>query len=43
MMMPQTLYNWLGPDAERIWQEYLIEQAARDAEALRHMAEANDE
>ena len=38
-----SAYHWLGADAERIMEAYLIEQAERDAEAMRHLAEAVDE
>lgn len=38
-----TPFHWLGADAERIMEAYLIEQAAREAEAMRHLAEQIEE
>lgn len=40
--MTDRLTFYLGPDAERVWAEYL-RQVEADAEALRHREEANDE
>lgn len=37
-----NLYQWLGADADSVWRDY-AEQAERDAEAMRHLAEAVDE
>lgn len=40
--MIERLTFWLGEDADAIWQAHL-EVVERDAEAMRHMDEANDE
>lgn len=43
-----NIYHWFGRDAASVWQDYQtelrkrIEQAERDAEAMRHLAEAVD-
>lgn len=39
----EDLYRWLGAAAPAVWQDHLIEQAAREAEAMRHLAEQIEE